>query len=73
VKLNETGSKINSSMTQIEKTWNELMKISDQQADALKIYGKFLIEIVNDEENGEALIKKAQILSLDKTNKKKNE
>jgi hypothetical protein len=60
-------------MTQIEKTWNELMKISDQQANALQIYGKFLIEIVNDEENGEDLIKKAQILSLDKTNKKKNE
>ena len=60
-------------MTQIEKTWNELMKISDQQADALQIYGKFLIEIVNDEENGEDIIKRAQILSLDKTNKKKNE
>jgi len=60
-------------MTQIEKTWNELMKISDQQADALQIYGKFLIEIVNDEENGEDLIKKAQILSLDKTSKKQKE
>ena len=29
VKLNDTGSLINTSMTQIEKTWNELMKISD--------------------------------------------
>ncbi len=60
-------------MTQIEKTWNELMKISDQQADALQIYGKFLIEIVNDEENGEDIIKRAQILSLDKTSKKQKE
>ncbi len=49
------------------------MKISDQQADAFNIYGRFLIEIVNDEEKGEELIKKAQLQSLDKSSKKQKE
>ena len=57
-------------MNQIDRTWNELMKISDSQADALKMQGRFLIEILHDEENGRELIKRAQNLSMDKSNKK---
>jgi len=32
------------------------MKISDNQVDALKIHGKFLIDVINDEEKGMKLL-----------------
>ncbi len=60
-------------MSQIERTWNEIMKISDCQVGALKTYGKFLIEIINDEEKGLKIIKRAQLLSLDKSKTKQGD
>jgi len=57
-KLNDIGSKINSSVHNVEENWNKLLKINASNAKAMRLYGKFLIEIINDKEAGDELLEK---------------
>ena len=57
-KLNDSGSKINSSVHNVEEHWNKLLKINANNAKAMRLYGKYLIEIINDKESGDLLLEK---------------
>ena len=51
-KLNECGSKINQSIIMVEQYWGQLQKLNSNAPKALKLYAKFLIDILNDKEGG---------------------
>lgn len=55
-KLNYLGSKVNTAMNNAKDYWNRLQKFT-VDAQFLKIYGRFLIDIKN-ERSGEELIRK---------------
>lgn len=57
-KLNDGGSKINSSVQNVEENWIKLMKINPNNAKAMRLYGKYLIEIINDKEAGDHLLER---------------
>ena len=59
-KLNECGSKINQSIVMVETYWNQLQKLNSNVPKALKLYAKFLIEILNDKEGGQDLLSRAK-------------
>lgn len=61
-KLNDIGSSINNSIVQVEDHWNKLLKINRNMPKAMRMYGKFLIEIINDKETGEELLEQARNL-----------
>ena len=45
-----------------------MQKINDKQPKALKLYGKFIIQIINDEQKGNELLSYAKKLEGDNTN-----
>jgi len=45
-KLGECGTKINNSISNVETLWNELMKINSNAPKAMKLYGRYQIEIL---------------------------
>jgi hypothetical protein len=55
-KLGDFGSKINSSIGNVEALWSELMKLNSNAPKALKIYGRYQIEILQDKETGQELL-----------------
>jgi len=57
-KLNDIGSKINASIQTVEENWTKLLKVNPNNVNAIKLYGKFLLEIINDKEGGDALLEK---------------
>lgn len=57
-KLNEIGSKINNSFQQVEDYWKKLQKISSNMPKAMRLYGKFLIDIINDKDLGEEILER---------------
>ena len=59
-KLNDCGSKINQSIVMVESFWNQLQKLNSNVPRALKLYAKFLIEILNDKEGGQDLLSRAK-------------
>mmetsp|Transcript_18943 Transcript_18943/g.16338 ORF Transcript_18943/g.16338 Transcript_18943/m.16338 type:complete len:244 (+) Transcript_18943:1339-2070(+) len=69
-KLNDIGSKINSSIQNVEEHWNKLQKINQHNTRAIRLYGKFVIEILNDKETGEALLEKARTITNGNNNNK---
>ena len=69
-KLNDIGSKINSSVAHVEEHWNKLLKINNNMPKAMRMYGKFLIEIINNKEEGEELLEKARSNANNNTNKR---
>ena len=69
-KLNDIGSKINTSVANVEEHWTKLQKINKNMPKAMRAYGKFLIEIINDKEGGEELLEKARNILNINTNKK---
>jgi len=67
-KLNECGAKINTSIGMVEQQWTALQKINSNVPKALRMYAKFLIEILNDKDSGQELLSRAK----DATNIKQN-
>ncbi|CAD8043447.1 unnamed protein product [Paramecium primaurelia] len=61
-KLNELGQKINNSIVQIEDLWKKMQKQSTNLTKALRLYGKFQIEVLQDKEQGEELLEKSRII-----------
>eukprot|EP01022_Parablepharisma_sp_SALTPOND_P033551 TRINITY_DN88_c0_g1_i1.p1 TRINITY_DN88_c0_g1~~TRINITY_DN88_c0_g1_i1.p1 ORF type:complete len:1755 (-),score=211.95 TRINITY_DN88_c0_g1_i1:16687-21951(-) len=59
-KLSKTGSKINTTIAEVEDHWTKLQKINPNNPKALRMYGDFLIEILNDREAGQELISRAK-------------
>jgi len=57
-KLSDIGSKINSSVQYVEDNWIKLLKVNASNAKSMRLYGKYLIEIINDKEAGDALLEK---------------
>ena len=69
-KLNDIGSNINTSVAHVEEHWNKLLKINRNMPRAMRMYGKFLIEIINDKETGEELLDQARNMMNLNSNKK---
>ncbi|MDR3582384.1 MAG: hypothetical protein P4L67_03890 [Candidatus Pacebacteria bacterium] len=59
-KLSKTGSRINTTIADVEEHWTRLQKINPNNPKALRMYGDFLIEILNDKEAGQELISRAK-------------
>lgn len=59
-KLSKTGSKINTTIGNVEEHWSKLQKINPNNPKALHMYGDFLIEILNDKDGGQELISRAK-------------
>jgi hypothetical protein len=59
-KLNEIGQKINSSIASIEDVWKQMQRFSMNLPKALRLYGKFLIEVLHDKDLGEELLEKSR-------------
>ena len=57
-KLNDVGSKINTAIHNVDETWGRIQKINENNQKALRIYGKFLLEVINDKEAGDKIIEK---------------
>lgn len=61
-KLNDFGVKIHNSVNSVEDHWAKLQKISPNMPKSMKLYGKFLTEIINDRETGEEYLDRARNL-----------
>ena len=59
-KLDGTGFKIHYSVNQVEEHLNKLQKISPNMPKAMRFFGKFLIEIMNDMEAGDHYLETAR-------------
>lgn len=71
-KLSEVGTKINKCSNSVEDLWKKINKISNSIPKAMRLYGKFLIEVKNDRSVGEDLVSRALQILLKKKNKKSN-
>jgi len=69
-KLSDIGTKINFSVQYVEDNWSKLQKINASNTRAMRLYGKFLIEILNDKDGGDELLEKARNISNVMANKK---
>jgi len=69
-KLSDIGSKINSSVQYVEDNWFKLLKVNANNAKSMRLYGKYLIEIINDKETGDSLLEKARTITNVQSNKK---
>ena len=57
-KLHELGMKITSIDSSLEERWTKMEKISSNVPKALRTFGKFLIEIMNDKDRGEDMLER---------------
>jgi hypothetical protein len=62
LKLNYLGSKVNNAMTYAKDYWTRLQKINADESLILRTYGRFLIDIQNDDVEGYDLLQKARKL-----------
>ncbi|CAD8112156.1 unnamed protein product [Paramecium primaurelia] len=70
-KMNDIGSKINLAITQVEELWNKMQKMTQNLPKAMRLYAKFIIEVLQDKEYGESLLDKSKLLQT-QNNKMKN-
>ncbi|CAD8112154.1 unnamed protein product [Paramecium primaurelia] len=63
-KMNDIGSKINLAITQVEELWNKMQKMTQNLPKAMRLYAKFIIEVLQDKEYGESLLDKSKKLQL---------
>ncbi|EGR33913.1 PAS domain S-box family protein [Ichthyophthirius multifiliis] len=70
-KMNEIGFKISASIQQVEEQWNKMKKITNGIPKAMRLYGKYMIEILNDKEQGEELLQKARVVHNSNNNNRK--
>jgi len=55
-KLDSTGVKINATILLVQERWKKVQKVNPNVPKALKIYSDYLIEILNDNEEGSELL-----------------
>jgi len=58
-KLNSIGSKINNNIIMVETHWSAVQKHNSGMPRDLRIYSKFLIEVLNDKEGGQEYLTRA--------------
>lgn len=63
-KLNMIGAKINFSIQQVEEHWGKMQKMTHNLPKAMRLYGKFIIDILQDKEYGEKLLDKSRLLTI---------
>lgn len=64
-KLNEIGIQIFSSMKEAEENWNRLKKIGGSSiSKPMRVYAKYLLDVLNNKEEGEALLNQVQNLNI---------
>ena len=51
-KLGECGTRITTVIALVDLLWNELMKLNSNAPKAMKLYGRYQIEILQDRETG---------------------
>ncbi|CAK82689.1 unnamed protein product (macronuclear) [Paramecium tetraurelia] len=61
-KMNNIGAKINLAITQVEELWNKMQMMTSNLPKAMRLYGKFIIEVLQDKDFGEELLEKARRL-----------
>ncbi|CAK66138.1 unnamed protein product (macronuclear) [Paramecium tetraurelia] len=61
-KMNNIGAKINLAITQVEELWNKMQMMTQNLPKAMRLYGKFIIEVLQDKDYGEELLEKARRL-----------
>jgi len=63
-KLNENGVHIFASIQEVEENWNRLKKIAGSSiSKPMRIYAKYLLDVLNNKEEGEALLNQVQNLN----------
>lgn len=67
-KLGDCGTRINNSIVIVEQIWNDLIKINGNAPKAMKLYGRYLTEILQDKEQGQEYLQRAKELSNQRTN-----
>ncbi|CAD8213537.1 unnamed protein product [Paramecium octaurelia] len=63
-KMNDIGSKINLAIVQVEELWNKMQKMTQNLPKAMRLYAKFIIEVLQDKDFGEELLEKSKKLQL---------
>ncbi|CAD8074133.1 unnamed protein product [Paramecium primaurelia] len=61
-KLNQIGLNIHNLMNEIDMIWNRLQKTKQNTQKSLKMYSKFMIDVVQDQEYGELLYEKSRVM-----------
>ncbi|CAD8157650.1 unnamed protein product [Paramecium octaurelia] len=61
-KMNNIGAKINLAIIQVEELWNKMQMMTSNLPKAMRLYGKFIIEVLQDKDYGEELLEKARRL-----------
>ena len=56
--LSSIASKISTTVARIDDHWKKLQRVSPNIPKALKMYGRFFNEVLNDKEKGEKYIQK---------------
>ena len=59
-KLSKTGVDINRAISAVEENWNRMQKMYKDCGKALKMYGEYQLEILNDKEGGMEYINRAK-------------
>ena len=64
MKLGDLGTQLNSSLANLDLSWKKLIRMNlDVPANLLRVYTKFLIDVINDRETAQEVIKKLQVAS----------
>ncbi len=45
-KMNNIGAKINAAIISVEELWNKMQKMTQNLPKAMRLYGKFIIEVL---------------------------
>ena len=60
-KLSEIGSKIDYYLAQVEEQWGRMQRNTLSLPKAMRTYGKFVIEVLQDKDYGESILEEARI------------
>ncbi len=71
-KLDATGIKISATVVAVQEHWNKVRKINPNVPKALKLYADYLIEILNNAEDGAELLAKAKDNDISRNNMMSN-
>lgn len=55
-KLEEAGTRTITGITDVELKWTKLNKVAPNHLKSLRLYARYVVEILNDEEGGEVLL-----------------
>ena len=59
-KIRSLGFKINELIKSLFQTWNCMQALNQNDKESLRLYGQFLIDILNEKSNGELFIDKSK-------------